>query len=127
MKKYVGIEINGSHGTLGGTELPIPHEFLLIEETTEAINANRAFYPFMEVVYDLIVNVWSYEFKEKIKNVYVTFLDNQSEFICSAVIDKINKRRGTYTVGIIDWAGSGYTFKYADDCDDLDLHRSDSN
>jgi len=125
MRNIIVLEINGKHGVIWNHEVPTPKEFLLIPETTTAIVENRIFEDFIDETFMFVTEVLSKKFKEKIDNVYVTFMNSENVFICSAVIDKINKKNGTYRLGIQDWQATGYTFKYADDCDEDEIEKGE--
>ena len=118
MRRTISLEINGKKDLLGSLDIPTPKEFLLIPENTTDIVENRIFNDFIDETFMFVTEVLSKKFKEKIDNVYVTFINDKNVFICSAVIDKMNAKNGTYRLGITDWQGSGYVFKYADDCDE---------
>lgn len=127
MRDIICLEINGKKGVLDNIELPTPKEFLLIPETTTAIVENRIFNDFIDETFMFITEVLSKRFKEKIDNVYVTFMNSDNVFICSAVISKMNAKNGTYRLGITDWQGSGYIFKYADDCSEEEIKNKGEN
>ena len=118
MRDIISLEINGKKDTLWNCEISTPNEFLLIPETTSAIVENRIFNDFINETFMFVTEVLSKRIKEKIDNVYVTFMNNENVFICSAVIDKFNVKNGTYRLKIQDWQATGYTFKYADDCNE---------
>lgn len=113
MKDIIILEINGKKNALGNIEINTPSEFMFLQETTEAIVNSRIFDDFVSDMFGFITEEIQLDFDEKIDNVYITFIGNDDVFICSVVLDKINKRRGTYRVGITDWQASGYKFKYA--------------
>lgn len=112
MKDIMVLEINNKKNTLGNIEINTLNEFLLMNNTESIINS-RIFDDFVDSMFVFITEEIQLDFKEKIDNVYITFIGNDDVFICSVVLDKINKRRGTYRVGITDWQASGYKFKYA--------------
>lgn len=118
MRDVISLEINGKKDTLWNYDLPTPKELLLIPENTSDIVGNRIFNDFIDETFMFVTEVLSKRFKEKIDNVYVTFMNNENVFICSAVIDKFNTKKGTYRLRIQDWQATGYTFKYVDDCDE---------
>lgn len=118
MREIITLEINGKKDVLGDLEIPTPKEFLLIPETTEAIVENHIFNDFIDETFMFITDVLSKKFKEKIDNVYITFMSSDNIFVCSAVISNMNAKKSTYRLDITDWQGSGYIFKYADDCDE---------
>lgn len=111
MKDYIVLEINGKKGALGYVEIDTPNEFLLVNSTEPILN-NRIFDEFIDEIFWFTVNELAYEVDKKINNVYITFLDNDEEFVCSIAIDKFKPRRGTYRMRVIDWKASGYTLKF---------------
>lgn len=118
MRNIVVLEINGKKDILWNDELPTPKEFLLIPETTTAIVENNIFNDFIDETFMFVTEILQKSIKEKIDNVYITFMNNENIFICSVIIDKFNVKNGTYRLSIQDWQATGYTFKYADDCEE---------
>lgn len=114
MKNIIVLEINSKKDTLGTFEINTPSEYLLVN-TIEPILNNRIFDEFIDEIFFLITEEIAHEFDEKINNVYVTFLNNDDEFVCSVVLDKLKPKKGTYRRKVIDWKASGYTFKYLDE------------
>lgn len=114
MKNFITLEINGKKDVLGNIELRTPSEFMFMEDRTEAIINCRIFDEFVDDMFMLITEEIQPDLNEKIDDVYITFIGNDDIFICSVVLDKLNKRKGTYRVSITDWQASGYHFKYAD-------------
>lgn len=114
MKDYIVLEINGKKCTLGSIEIDTPNEFLLINSIEPILN-NRIFDDFIDKIFFLTVNELAYEIDEKIDNVYITFLNDDEEFVCSVIIDKFKPKRSTYRMRVIDWKASGYTFKFAEE------------
>lgn len=114
MKDIMVLEINSKKETLGNIEINTPNEFLLVNSIEPILN-NRIFYDFLDDIFMFIVNEIAYEFDKKIDNVYATFVDDNDEFVCSIVLDKLNAKRGTYRSKVIDWKANGYIFKYAEE------------
>lgn len=118
MKDYIVLEINSKKEILGIFTIETPDEYLFVDNK-EAILNHRIFENFIDEIFWLVVNELAYEVDKKIDNVYITFLDNDEEFICSIVIDKLKPKKGAYRRQIVDWQASGYTFKYVkEDLDD---------
>ena len=111
MKDYIVLEVNGKKECLGNVTIDTPNEYLLANNIESILN-NRIFEEFIDKIFWLTVNDFSHEFDKKIDNVFITFLDNNEEFICSIVIDKFKPRKGIYRMKVIDWKLNGYTFKY---------------
>lgn len=120
MKDYIVLEINGKKECLGNVTIDTPNEYLLVNSIEPILN-NRIFDGFIDEIFWLTVNDFAHEVDKKIDNVYITFLDNNEEFVCSIVIDKFKPRRGIYRMRVIDWKASGYTFKFASDDDLSDI------
>ena len=120
MKDIIVLEINGKKDTLGSVEINTPSEYLLVNSIEPILN-NRIFDEFIDEIFFLITEEIANEFDEKIDNVYVTFLDNNNEFVCSIVLDKLKPQKGTYRRKVIDWKANGYTFKYLDEEEDNGL------
>ena len=114
MKDIITLEINSKKDVLCNIDVRTPSEFLLIKENTESIINNRIFEEFIDGMFMLVTEEVQPNFKEKIDNVYITFINRNDEFICSIVLNKLNKKKGTYRIGVTDWQASGYIFKYAD-------------
>lgn len=114
MKDIIVLEINGKKNVLGQVEIDTPNEFLLINNTESILN-NRIFEDFIDGVFLFIINELMPEFDEKIKDVYVTFINDYDDFICSLIFDRFKLRRKRYRVKLIDWKKSGYTFKYVEE------------
>ena len=114
MKDYIVLEINSKKETLGSIAIETPNEYLFVNDT-DSIQNHCIFEEFIDSIFWLTINELVYEFDKKIDNVYVTFLDNDEELICSVVIDKLKPKRCVYQLSIIDWQASGYTFKFADE------------
>lgn len=113
MKDYIVLEINSKQGVLCQIEIETPNEFLLVDNIASLVN-NRIFDQFIDEIFWLTVNEFAHEVDEKIDNVYVTFLNDYEELVCSIVIDKFKPRRSTYRMRIINWQASGHIFKYAE-------------
>ena len=115
MKDVIVLEVNGKDDVLCQIEIETPNEFFLINDTEPILN-NRIFEDFIDEVFLFIVDEIIPEFgKKNIKDVYVTFIDNYDEFICSLVFDRFKLRRKRYRVKLIDWKKSGYVFKYVNE------------
>ena len=114
MKNIIVLEINSKKDVLGQIEIDTPNEFLLITNTESILN-NHIFEDFIDEIFFYTINKLSQEFEEKFDNVYITFIDNDDVFICSIVLDKLNSKRNTYRMKVIDWQSTGQTFKYMDD------------
>ena len=114
MKDYIVLEINGKKEALGSVTIQTPNEYLLVNSTEPILN-NRIFEEFIDKIFWLTVNELVHEVDKKIDNVYITFLDDYEEFICSIVIDKFKPKRRMYRTKVVDWQGSGYIFKYVED------------
>lgn len=117
MKDIVVLEINSKKDTLGQIEINTPTQFLLVNSIEPILN-NRVFDEFTDQIFDLVTNELADELDKKIDNVYVTFIDDRDEFICSVVLDKLRPKRGSYRIRVIDWKSNGYTFKYLDEEED---------
>lgn len=114
MKNYIVLEINGKKEALGSVTIDTPNEYLLINSMEPILN-NRIFEEFIDKIFWLTVNELVHEVDKKIDNVYITFLNDCEELVCSIVIDKFKPKRGIYRMRVVDWQASGYTFKYAED------------
>lgn len=114
MKDYIVLEVNAKKETLGSFTIETPNEYLLVNSIEPILN-NRIFKEFIDEIFWLTVNELVYEVDKKIDNVYITFLDDYEEFICSVVIDKFKPKRGTYRMRVLDWKASGYTLKFVED------------
>lgn len=111
MKDIIVLEINSKKDVLGQIEIDTPNEFLLITNTESILN-NRIFEDFIDDMFFLTINELSQEFEEKIDNVYITFIDNDDVFICSVVIDRLNPKKSTYRMKVVDWQSTRQIFKY---------------
>lgn len=120
MKDIAVLEINSKKTlfrkaeTLGNVEVQVPNEFLLINNTDSILN-NKIFKDYIDYIFMLITEEFMQKFDKKIDNVYVTFLNDDNEFICSIVIDKINVKNQAYRIGVMDWQASDYIFKYSEE------------
>ena len=114
MKDVVVLEINGKKEVLGQIEMDTPSQFLLVNSTEPVLN-NCALDNFIDEIFVLTVEEFANEVNGKIDNVYITFIDDNDEFVCSIVIDKLNHKKMTYRMKVIDWKSTGYTFKYLDE------------
>lgn len=114
MKDTIVLEINGKRDKLGYVEIDTPNE-LLLSNNIDAIVNNRIFEEFIDGAFFFVVEDLAKEYDKKIKNVFITFVDNNDEFICSVMLDKLKPKRCTYRMKIIDWKANGYTFKFVDD------------
>lgn len=114
MKDYIVLEINSKKERLGNFTIETPKEYLFVDNTEEIVN-HSIFEEFTDGIFWLTVNELVYEVDKKIDNVYITFLNDDEELVCSIVIDKFKPKRGTYRIRAIDWEASGYTFKYTED------------
>lgn len=114
MKDYIVLEINGKKETLGCFTIETPKEYLFVDNTEEILN-HCIFEEFIDEIFWLTVNELVQEVDKKINNVYINFLNNDDELVCSIVIDKFKPKRGIYRMRAIDWQASGYTFKYTED------------
>lgn len=113
MKDYIMLEINGKKKNLGYVTIDTPNEYLLVDSMEPILN-NRIFDDFIDEIFLFTINELAHEVDKKINNVYITFLNDNEEFICSIVIDKFKPRRGTYRMRVINWKASGYIFKFAE-------------
>ena len=114
MKDYIVLEVNDKKEVLGSFTITTPNEYLLVNSIEPILN-NRIFEEFIDEIFWLTVNKLMHEVDKKIDNVYITFLDDDEEFICSIVIDKLKPKRGVYRMRVVDWQASGYIFKYVED------------
>lgn len=114
MKDYIVLEVNGKKETLGSFTIDTPNEYLLAPNTESILN-NRIFEEFIDRVFWLTVEELVNEVDKKINNVFITFIDDNEELICSIVIDKFKPKKGLYRMRVIDWQASGYIFKYTED------------
>lgn len=114
MKNYIVLEINGKKETLGSFTIKTPNEYLLVNSIEPILN-NSIFEEFIDEVFWLTVNELVHEVGKKINNVFITFLNDNEELVCSIVIDKFKPKRGVYRMKVIDWQASGYIFKYTED------------
>ena len=114
MKDVVVLEINSKKEVLGQVEIDTPSQFLLVNSTEPVLN-NRILEDFIDEIFMLTIEEFANEVDGKIDNVYITFIDDNDEFVCSIVIDKLNHKKKTYRMKVIDWKSTGYTFKYADE------------
>ena len=114
MKDYIVLEINGKKECLGNFVINTPNEYLLVNSIEPILN-NRIFEEFIDEIFWLTVNEWAYEVDKKIDNVFVTFLNDYEELICSIVIDKFKPKRGVYRMRAVDWKIAGHTFKFVED------------
>ena len=114
MKDIIVLEINSKKEVLGQIEIDTPSQFLLVNSIEPVLN-NRILDDFIDEIFMLTVEELANEVDGKIDNVYITFMDDNNEFVCSIVIDKLNRKKMTYRKKVIDWKSTGYTFKYADE------------
>lgn len=108
------LEINSKKELLGQIEIDTPSQFLLVNSIEPVLN-NRILDEFIDEIFMLTVEEFANEVDGKIDNVYITFIDDNDIFVCSIVIDKLNRKKRTYRKKVIDWKSTGYTFKYADE------------
>ena len=114
MKNYIVLEVNGKKETLGCFTIETPNEYLLVNSIEPILN-NGIFEEFIDGIFWLTVNELVHEVDKKINNVYINFLNDDEELICSIVIDKFKPKRAVYRMKVIDWQASDYTFKYTED------------
>lgn len=118
LKDVVVLEINGKKDVLGHVEVKTPSEFMFVSETEQILNCH-VFEDFIDGMFALTIEEFMHEFDKKIDNVYITFINENDNFICSVIIDKFNPKKQTYRMRLQDWQATGYTFKYADSEDDF--------
>lgn len=116
MKNYIVLEVNGKKETLGSFTIDTPNEYLLVNSTEPILN-NSIFDQFVDEIFWLTVNELVHEVDKKINNVYITFINDDEELICSIVIDKFKPKRALYRMNVIDWQANGYTFKYTENAE----------
>ena len=114
MKDYIVLEINDKKETLGSFTIETPKEYLFVDDIDSILN-HRIFEEFIDGIFWLTVHELVHEVEKKINNVFVTFVDDNEELVCSVVIDKFKPKRGIYRMKVIDWKASCYAFKYAED------------
>ena len=114
MKDYIVLEINGKKKCLSHITIETPNEYLLVDNTQAILN-NRIFEEFIDGIFWFTINELVHEVDEKINNVFITFLNNDGEFICSVIIDKFKPKRGIYRMKVFDWKATDYIFKYVED------------
>lgn len=114
LKNTIMLEFNSKKDVLGQIELKTPSEFMFASNTEQIVNC-RILEDFIDDMFTLITEEFVYEFREKIDNVYVTFMGEDGTFICSIVIDKLNPKKQRYRTRTVDWQSSGYTFRYEND------------
>lgn len=124
LKNIIVLEINSKKDMLRQIEIETPSEFMFANNTKQILNCH-IFEGFIDSVFELITKELAQKFDEKIKNVYTTFIDEYDEFVCSVIIDKLNTKRQTYRVKVIDWQSSGRVFKYIDNEDDSNGFNND--
>lgn len=125
LKNTIMLEFNSKKDVLGQIELKTPSEFMFASNTEQIVNC-RIFEDFIDDMFTLITEEFVCEFREKIDNVYVTFMGEDGTFICSIVIDKLNHKKQRYRTRTVDWQSSGYTFRYENDgCDSNDDLKSE--
>ena len=118
LKDIVVLEINSKKGVIGQIEVETPSEFMLANYTEQILNCH-VFNEFIDNIFDITIEELSKEFDEKINSVYVTFINEYDEFVCSIVIDKLNPKKKRYRVGVLDWQSSEYVFKYEENVNDI--------
>lgn len=116
LKSIIVLEINGKKETLGNVEIETPKEFLLANNTEQILNCH-IFDDFIDDVFIITTEEIANEMDKKIDNVYITFVNDKGEFVCSIVLDKFKPKRGIYRRQVIDWQSKGCIFKYAEDVD----------
>lgn len=114
LKSTITLEFNSKKDVLGQIELKTPSEFMFASNTEQIVNCS-ILEDFIDDMFTLITEEFVYEFREKIDNVYVTFMGEDGTFICSIVIDKLNPKKQRYRIRTVDWQSSGYTFRYEND------------
>ena len=113
MKNIVVLEINSKKEVLRQVEIDTPSQFLLVNSIEPVLN-NHMLNDFIDEIFILTIEDFANEIDGKIDNVYITFIDDNDQFVCSIVIDKLNRKKMTYRMKVIDWKSTGYTFKYPD-------------
>ena len=111
MKDYIVLEINGKKECLGNVLIETPNEYLLVNNIKSILN-NRIFEEFIDEIFRLTINDFAHEVDKKIDNVFITFINDYEELICSIIIDKFKPKKGLYRMRVFDWQASGYTFKF---------------
>lgn len=114
LKSTIMLEFNSKKDVLGQIELKTPSEFMFASNTEQIVNCS-ILEDFIDDMFTLITEEFVYEFREKIDNVYVTFMGEDGTFICSIVIDKLNPKKQRYRIRTVDWQSSDYTFRYEND------------
>lgn len=112
LKNTVMLEVNGKKDVLGQVEIETPSEFMFSTVTEQILNCH-IFEEFIDEVFIFTIEHLVHEFEEKIKNVYITFIDKDDEFVCSIVIDRFKPKKEMYRMRVIDWQATGKVFKYA--------------
>lgn len=115
MKDIIALEFYSKKNLLGQAEMDTPPEFIFTGDTTDSILNNRIFNDFIDNMFYLVTKELSGEFDEKIDSVYITFINDNNELICSIIMDKFKPRLGVCRVDVKDWQSTGYIFKYAED------------
>ena len=124
LKDSVILEVNGKKDMLRQIEVETPSEFIFANNTKQILNCH-IFAEFIDVVFELITDELAHEFDEKINNVYTTFIDEDDEFVCSVIIDKLKPKKQTYRIKVTDWQSSGYRLKYVENNDNSDDFNND--
>ena len=113
MKNYIVLEVNGRKETLGQFTINTPNEYLLVNNMESILNSH-IFEEFIDEIFLVVVNEISHQVDKKINNVYIAFINDNEEFICFVVIDKLKPKRGTYRTRVIDLHKSGYIVQFDD-------------
>ena len=111
LKDIIVLELNSKKGVLGQVELKTPNEFMFANETEQILNCH-VFEDFIDGMFAMTIEELAYDFDKKIDNVFITFINENDEFVCSVIIDRFKPKKMTYRMRLQDWQSSEYTFKY---------------
>ncbi len=111
LKDIIMLEVNGKKNVLGQVEIETPSEFMFSTITEQILNCH-IFEEFIDEIFIFTIEHLTSEFEEKIKNVYITFIGDDDEFICSIVIDRFKPKKEMYRMRVVDWQATGKVFKY---------------
>ena len=111
LKNIIMLEVNGKKNMLGQVELETPSEFMFATITEQILNCH-IFDEYIDEIFMYTIEHLTREFEEKIKNVYITFIGDDDELICSIIIDKFKPKKEMYRMKVLDWQASDKVFKY---------------
>lgn len=124
MKNIVFAKIHDYDGDVFyALDFDVPMSLLKFNRVADLKDDDIVFEFLDDIVHECIYGYLDGEDLEFIKDIYVTFVHDNGNFICSFVMSDIQENYDdeeddwylSYDIVIVDWENSGYIFGYAED------------